>query len=58
MTEAAVPPGRTALVVVADAGPLIHLDELESLWLLTDFAEVHVPVAVWEEVSRHCPAAL
>lgn len=44
-------------IVVADAGPLIHLDELDSLDLL-DFPEVLVPDAVWNEVSRHRPGAL
>lgn len=44
--------------VVCDAGPLIHLSELESLWLLGDFSSVLVPQQVWEEVERHRPAAL
>lgn len=44
-------------IVVADAGPLIHLDELDSLDLL-DFSEVLVPDAVWNEVARHRPGAL
>ena len=44
-------------VVVSDAGPLIHLAELDSLALLVDFT-VWVPDAVWLEVSRHRPAAL
>jgi len=51
MTEAAL------RVVVADAGPLIHLDELDSLDLL-DFSDVLVPDAVWAEVARHRPFAL
>jgi predicted nucleic acid-binding protein len=42
-------------VVVTDAGPLIHLDELDVLDLLNDFAEVLVPQAVWREVERHRP---
>lgn len=45
-------------VVVADAGPLIHLDELQCLDLLGDFAEVQVPEAVWREVEQHRPGAL
>lgn len=44
--------------VVCDAGPLIHLSELESLWLLGDFSSVLVPQQVWEEVERRRPAAL
>ena len=47
------PPG-----VVCDAGPLIHLDELDSLDLLCDFASVLVPRSVWGEVMRHRPRAL
>jgi hypothetical protein len=47
---------QTALVV-SDAGPLIHLAELDSLALLAEFT-VWVPDAVWLEVSRHRPAAL
>lgn len=42
-------------LVVCDAGPLIHLDELDALGLLSDFAEVLVPDAVWREVERHRP---
>jgi predicted nucleic acid-binding protein len=52
-TDAA--PVRTA---VLDAGPLIHLDELGCLSLLSDFQELLVPVAVWIEVERHRPTAL
>ena len=45
-------------VVVCDAGPLIHLDEVGWLDLLADFAQVFVPNAVWVEVEKHRPAAL
>ena len=45
-------------VVVCDAGPLIHLDELDCLRLLSDFPRVLVPLAVWNEVARHRPTAL
>ena len=45
-------------LVVCDAGPLIHLDELGALDLLADFAEVLVPDAVWREVAQHRPGAL
>jgi predicted nucleic acid-binding protein len=44
--------------VVCDAGPLIHLDELNSLALLADFGAIVVPNAVWDEVERHRPSAL
>jgi predicted nucleic acid-binding protein len=42
-------------LVVCDAGPLIHLDELEALDLLNDFQSVLVPDAVWIEVEAHRP---
>ncbi len=48
-------PVRTA---VLDAGPIIHLDELGCLSLLSDFQELFVPDAVWKEVERHRPSAL
>ena len=44
--------------VVADAGPLIHLDELACLDLLDDFPLVAVPEQVWHEVSVHRPGVL
>jgi predicted nucleic acid-binding protein len=48
----------TNIVVIADAGPLIHLDELSSLDLLADFGSIIVPNAVWCEVEHHRPQAL
>lgn len=39
--------------VVCDAGPLIHLDQLGCLDLLSDFSVVLVPDAVWSEVLKH-----
>ena len=45
-------------VVVADAGPLIHLDELDCLDLLEGFLSVIVPDAVRGEVEHHRPGAL
>ena len=44
--------------LVCDSGPLIHLDELESLYLLGDFDPVLVPKQVWQEVALHRPDAL
>ncbi len=44
-------------VVVSDAGPLIHLDEIGCLELL-DFPAVLIPTQVWEEVVRHRPGLL
>lgn len=45
-------------LVVADAGPLIHLDELAALDVLRDYTAILVPEAVWQEVERHRPSAL
>lgn len=45
-------------LVVADAGPLIHLDELAALDVLGDYTAILVPEAVWREVERHRPSAL
>jgi predicted nucleic acid-binding protein len=39
--------------VVCDAGPIIHLHELECLHLMEDFEKVLVPDAVREEVLKH-----
>lgn len=44
--------------VVCDAGPLIHLDELDCLDLLADFASILVPDLVWREVAHHRVDAL
>ena len=44
--------------VVCDAGPLIHLDELDSLWLLNDFEPLLVPGQVWQEVAQNRAQAL
>lgn len=49
---------ETPPVVVCDAGPIIHLDELSSGELLADFSRVLVPEAVWEEVTLHRANAL
>jgi predicted nucleic acid-binding protein len=47
-----------ATLVVCDAGPLIHLDELDCLDLLADFSRIVVPDVVWREVEHHRPTAL
>lgn len=44
-----------AAVVVSDAGPLIHLDELQCLDLLAGLEPLLVPSVVWSEVRRHRP---
>jgi predicted nucleic acid-binding protein len=46
-----------ARVIVCDAGPLIHLDELRCLDLLSDFTRVLIPPTVWSEFDRHRPGA-
>lgn len=56
-------PGRfmatiDAPVVVADAGPLIHLDELDALNVLADYPKIWVPEEVWGEIVRHRPGVL
>ena len=43
---------------VLDAGPLIHLAEVEALDILCDLEVCFVPEAVWQEVARHRPSAL
>jgi len=45
-------------LVITDAGPLIHLDELDCLDLLATFRRILVPEAVWREVECHRPQAL
>lgn len=45
-------------VVVCDAGPIIHLDELGCLPLLNDFADILVPNSVWQEVCQNRPTAV
>ena len=42
-----------ANAIVVDAGPLIHLDELQSVDLLEDLSPLVVPQAVWREVGKH-----
>jgi predicted nucleic acid-binding protein len=46
------------LTVVCDAGPLIHLHEIDCLELLEGFSPILVPAEVRREVQRHRPRAL
>jgi predicted nucleic acid-binding protein len=46
------------LLVVSDAGPLIHLGELEALECLADMGTILVPEAVVREVTVHRPDTL
>ncbi len=50
--------GKNNPAIVADAGPIIHLDELACLDLLADFGRIIVPETVWLEVLRYRPLAL
>jgi len=44
---------RSKTSVVCDAGPIIHLDELECLHLMEDFERVFVPDVVRKEVLTY-----
>jgi len=41
------------VLVVLDAGPLIHLDELSCHYLLDGFATLLISSIVWQEAIRH-----
>ena len=41
--------------VVCDAGPVIHLDELDALHLLNDFDPVMLPPCVVNEITQYRP---
>jgi predicted nucleic acid-binding protein len=45
-------------LVIADAGPIIHLDEIGCLWLPSDFPVVYIAETVLLEVTKHRPLAL
>ena len=45
-------------LIVCDAGPVIHLDELACLNLLENFSQVIIPSTVWDEIEKHRPQAL
>lgn len=47
---------KSPLIVVCDAGPIIHLDELNATSLFNDFTQVMVPSQVFQEVQVHRPA--
>ena len=44
-----------AVLVVLDAGLLIHLDEISCLHLLEGFHSLLIPSVVWGEAVRHRP---
>ena len=41
--------GNERLIAVPDAGPLIHLAEIDCLSLLCIADQLHIPQAVWQE---------
>jgi hypothetical protein len=43
--------------IVCDAGPIIHLDELDCLDLLADFREILLTVSVVEEIENTAPSS-
>ena len=49
---------RSSTKVVCDAGPIIHLDEINCLDLLNDFEEIILPFSVEREIAVHRPSAL
>ena len=49
---------KSPFSIVCDAGPIIHLDELNCLDLVFDFNKVFIPEAVLQEIKRHRPQVL
>jgi len=49
---------KSTTKVVCDAGPVIHLDELNCLDLLADFQEIILSSRVCEEIKWYRPSAL
>ena len=49
---------RSPTRVICDAGPIIHLDEINCLNLLNDFKEIILPFSVEREIAVHRPSAL
>lgn len=43
---------------VLDAGPLIHLSEIDALDVLSDLQVLRISNTVWDEVAAHQPQAL
>ncbi len=41
--------------LILDAGPIIHLDQLDALDLVADFDRRLVPERVWREAEAHRP---
>jgi predicted nucleic acid-binding protein len=49
---------KSRITGVFDAGPIIHLDELACLDLISDFRKNLLPDMVWEEIKTYRPTAL
>ncbi len=49
---------KSTSITVFDAGPIIHLDELDSLDLLIDFHKIIIPGTVFNEIKKNRPSAL
>ena len=49
---------KAELKVICDAGPVIHLHELDCLDFLSDFAQVILPERVRQEIERYQRSAL
>ena len=49
---------RPSSRVICDAGPIIHLDEINCINLLNDFEEIILPPSVEREIALHRPSAL
>jgi predicted nucleic acid-binding protein len=49
---------KSRITGVFDAGPIIHLDELACLNLISDFRENLLPDIVWKEINTYRPTAL
>jgi len=45
-------------IIVCNAGPLIHLDQVSCIDLLSDFSTLLVPDVVWSEVLKYRHSAL
>ena len=46
---------KSTTSVVCDAGPIIHLSELDSLHILNDFQTIFIPKGVYYEILKHTP---
>jgi len=42
---------KSSMKSVCDAGPIIHLDELDCIHLLSDFQEIILSDTVWAKIK-------